>query len=172
MLIVLAGSKGPVFSGPLIGVPRSVFVPRAPRLLLLDRAIWISTCSVNIRHSPASFHYTDTLRCSDFDAVTSWKLAVRAASQPLALGCDSRFGPITASGVGLADKRWPQGGRPACGDGMAIFLIFSIKTLTLSQTEAVVTTFVSRMPNAQDHFTTMIERTPVRTFEHAKVVLP
>ena len=90
MLVVLAGSNGPVFSGPLIGVPRSVFVPRAPRLLLLDRAIWILTCSVNIRLSPASFHYADTLRCCGFDAVTSWKLAVRTASQPLALGCDSR----------------------------------------------------------------------------------
>lgn len=94
MLIVLAGCAAPngpcLLRTPHLGVPRSVFVPRAPRLLLLDRAIWILTCSVNIRLSPASFQYADTLRCCGFDAVTSWKLAVRTASQPLALGCDSR----------------------------------------------------------------------------------
>jgi hypothetical protein len=94
MLIVLAGCAAPngpcLLRTPHLGVPRSVFVPRAPRLLLLDRAIWILTCSVNIRLSPASFHYADTLRCCGFDAVTSCKLAVRTASQPLALGCDSR----------------------------------------------------------------------------------
>lgn len=75
MLLVLAGCpapRSPVFSGPLtLGCPDLFSSLTAPRLLLLDRAIWISTGSVNIRHSPRPLHQAETLRCCDFDAVNS-----------------------------------------------------------------------------------------------------
>jgi hypothetical protein len=75
MLLVLAGCpapKSPVFSGPLtLGCPDLFSSLTAPRLLLLDRAIWISTGSVNIRHSSGPLHQAETLRCCDFDAGNS-----------------------------------------------------------------------------------------------------
>jgi len=72
MLLDLAGCtaiKGPVFSGPLtLGWPDLFSCLFTPRLLLLARAIWISTCSVNNRRSPGRLHVAETPRCCVLDA--------------------------------------------------------------------------------------------------------
>jgi hypothetical protein len=128
MLLILAGCpapRSPVFSGPLtLGCPDLFSSLTAPRLLLLDRAIWISTGSVNIRHSPEPLYQAETLRCCE--------LAVRSASQPLALGLIAASDLLRPPGSAWLTKGGLKVAGLLPGDGMAIFLICPTKTLTLS----------------------------------------
>lgn len=133
MLLVLAGCpapRSPVFSGPLtLGCPDLFSSLTAPRLLLLDRAIWISTGSVNIRHSPRPLHQAETLRCCDFDAVNSLSALLLNHLRWGAIAASDLLRPpgsawLTKGGLKVAGL--------LLGDGMAIFLICPTKPLTLS----------------------------------------
>jgi len=113
-------SKGPcLLRTPHLGVPRSVFVPlHAPVTSLSPSNMDIDLLG---KHPALSW---STSRCRDDLLLCSGRchgceLAIRSASQPLVLGQDSRFGPITGSGVGLSladkskSKMCPQGGQPS-----------------------------------------------------------
>lgn len=86
-------SKGPcLLRTPHLGVARSVFVPLHAPVTSLS----LSNMDIDLlgKH-PALVWLSWSSRDASLLRFGRCKLAVRNASQPLVLGCDSRFGPIT-----------------------------------------------------------------------------